>query len=93
MDINWPLLLVSFAITLVVYGVFPILFSVFRKSEITATKYNVICFVVNFIVAIFVKYLMNSTSNFAPCILWTVVFTAIGRSNLKSKNALIEKDK
>jgi len=84
-----PALLFSLAITLLVYGVFPVIFARTRKKEITQKKYTLICYGVNFLaMVVFFSTANGMTVNIAPCLLWTSVFTASGVKILKQRGVL-----
>ena len=82
-----PILLVSLLITLVAYGVFPLIFARVRKAGITKKKYNLICFGVNFLIMI-LFIALNGSSSGAPYVLWTWVFSAAGLKTLESRGVL-----
>lgn len=90
------IILLNAGFTIVLYGLFPILFAAFRKKPIKLKTYNVICFVVNIIVAIFIKVNANPVTigtiqhknySFSPCIIWTLLAVSIGDRILKKKGA------
>lgn len=81
------MLLVSLVLTLVVYSVFPIIFSKKRKKPISETKYKLLCYGVNFIGMMFFIAL-NGASSGAPYLLWTWIFSNRGIKNLKSRGYL-----
>ena len=79
-------LVVSLAVTLAIYCAGPLIFVKCRKTPITAKKYRVFCYLVNFAVAILTKIISDSTaSSFAPYLLWTSVFTEVGIKRLRMK--------
>ena len=82
-----PLILLSLAITLLGYSAFPIVFAIARKKPITKKKYNIICYCVNFFVAILFTVLDEKFS-VGPYLLWTFVFSSIGLKNLKKRQFL-----
>ena len=80
---------ISFLVTLVCYGAFPILFAKFRESPIRDKRYTLICYAVNFAVAAgFIAVGSTGTAY----VLWTFVFTRMGKSKLREKGILIDKE-
>ena len=77
-----PVLLVSLVVTVVAYGLFPILFAIFRKKNITKKKNTWICYGVNFVVMV-VFLALNGSSSGAPYLLWTWVFTRYGVKKIR----------
>ncbi len=82
-----PVLLISLGITLLAYGIFPIVFAKVRKKTITKKKYTLLCYGVNFFV-MFLFLVFNGKSSGAPYILWTGVFLSIGLRTLKKRSVL-----
>lgn len=71
-------ILFSLIITLVVYGVFPLIMAYSKERTINAKTYKRLCYTVNFFVC-FVLGLINGTSlSILPYLLWTAVFVKIG---------------
>lgn len=86
-EVYVPILLLSMAITLVAYGVAPLLFAWFRKKPITRKKYRILCFVINaFVMMLFVA--ANGTSSGGPYALWTWVFSSLGTKILNGKGIM-----
>ena len=90
-EIYIPILVLSFVITTVGYGAFPLIFTKIAKRTITKKKYRCLCYGINFGVMVLFKILGSGGSG-TPYILWTSIFTAVGLKKLEKKN-LIEKGK
>ena len=86
-----PVLLISLIVTVVTYGLFPVLFAVFRKKSITKRKYTWICYGVNFVVMC-VFLALNGSSSGAPYLLWTWVFTRYGVKKIGLKGCVSHGD-
>ena len=82
-------IVVSLIVTLLVYGVFPVIFSKTRKTPVTKKKYKGLCYGINAIGLVFFVVL-NGASNGAPYLLWTCVFSSYGIKVLDSRNLLID---
>lgn len=81
-------ILLSLIITIIRYCIFPILFALLRKKNITRKKYRTLCYVINFFIML-LFYLVDSTLNITPYILWTSIFVYIG-SRILDKKGLLE---
>ena len=92
-QLSIPHLLISLAITMFSYGFFPLLFAKLRKSPISNLKYNVICYIVNFLVQFVFFVIIYGKTSGNPYILWTLVFTSIGTKILKNKGILKNSNK
>jgi len=84
-------IVISLLITLIAYGAFPILFALLRKKPIEDGKYRKFCYIVNGVIAVAFFVLrrrgnVNDVTNFAPYLIWTFVFTALGVKILKKKD-------
>ena len=83
------ILLISFAITVLVYGAFPIIFAKAKKTPISQRKYKGLCYGINAIGLVFFIVLNGSVSG-GPYLLWTWVFSRYGAKILESKFLLID---
>ena len=83
---------ISFAITLLVYSAFPIIFSKVRKTPISKKKYKGLCYGINFIGLIFFVAL-NGAANGAPYLLWTWIFSNHGIKTLTARGLLSDTTK
>lgn len=84
-----PVLVISLLITVAVYCAFPLLYARLCRKPITARKYRVHCFFVNFLIMLVFK-LITAGSSTSPYFLWTTVFTYSGVKNLKSRGILLD---
>lgn len=75
----------SLVITLIAYGVFPLFFALLRNEEISKKKYTWTCFGVN--AAVMVVFIAVG-SNGGGYVLWTWIFSAIGKKILDSRYKL-----
>ena len=80
---------ISFLVTLVCYGAFPLLFAKFRETPIRDKHYTIVCYGVNLAVA---AGFMAIGSSGTAYVLWTFVFSKIGKSKLREKGILIDKE-
>ena len=82
--------LINLIFTLIIYGLFPLLFAKCRKKPITEKKYKRVCYWVNGFLCIcaFIYSYDGEASNFAPYLLWTSIFVKQGKKILFSKNIL-----
>lgn len=83
-----PAIIISLLITLVGYGLFPLVFAKLRKKPIGTKKYTVICYLVNVVPVII--FIVGGSSGGAY-ILWTFVFSEAGKKMLRKKGILIDK--
>lgn len=84
-----PVLVLSLLITVAVYCAFPLLYAKIRRKPITASKYRVHCFLVNFLIMLVFK-LVTAGSSASPYFLWTTVFTYSGVKNLRSRGMILD---
>lgn len=82
-----PILAISLAITILAYGVFPLIFSNIRKKVISRKKYTTICYCVNLLVN-FIFVIINGKSSIPAYLLWTSIFAPIGIKTLISRQVL-----
>ena len=91
-DVFMPILLLSLAVTIVMYSVFPLVFAYTRKVTITKKKYKLLCYGINFAIA-FMFTLINvidAPLNGGPYILWTTVFSNLGAKILCERRVIID---
>ena len=88
--INWGAVGLSLVITLIAYCIFPIFFSIFRKKEIKGKTYTIICFAVNLVIMITFVAINGKASSGAPYLIWTTVFSNIGKSMLNKKGLIVK---
>ena len=82
-----PVILISFLVTLVAYGAFPLIFARKRKDVISKKKYKGLCYCINgFVMLLFVA--VNGASSGGPYFLWTGMFSAMGINTLKDRGVL-----
>ena len=81
-----PAFLLSLAITILVYGCFPLLFAEIRKTPIAKKKFKWLCWGLNIVfgLVIFGVYFT------VPYLLWTWIFSTLGTKRLMSRGVLIE---
>lgn len=84
-----PVLAISLLITIAVYCAFPLLYAKLRRKPITARKYRVHCFLVNFLVMLVFK-LVTAGSSASPYFLWTTVFTYSGVKGLRNRGMILD---
>ena len=83
----FSILFISFFLTLLVYGAFPIIFAKARKKPITKKKYKKLCSGINIIgIAFFI--ILDGAASFGPYFLWTWVFSNSGVRILEKKGLL-----
>jgi len=81
-------LLLNLAITLVMYSFFPILYAYIRRKEIESFHYRAKCFIFNLIIGAVMVAFFGGVANGAPYILWTFVFSSIGKRILTNRGLL-----
>lgn len=86
-----PIMLIELAITLVISGVFPLLFAMFRKKSITTKKYAVVCYVVNTLILIALS--MIDKESFGGVYIGTGIGAVFGNKILKKKGLLTKLQK
>ena len=80
----------NLAITLAIYAAFPMLFALLWRREIKINSYRIWSFVVNFIIAAALFVMQGGGAmNATPCILWTIVFTSLGKRVLDKRGFLL----
>ncbi len=80
-------LIIDLVVTLLVYGVFPVIFAKTRKTPISKKKYKGLCYAVNIIGLIFF-IVINGAASGGPYILWTWIFSKYGIKTLDAKKLL-----
>ena len=83
-----PFLLVSLLITLVAYGIFPLVFAWTRKQPVIKKKYRLTCYIVNAVIMLFFIIENNSTNSY-PYLFWTELFVQIGLKTLRKKGFVV----
>lgn len=86
-----PVLVVSLLITMAAYSAYPLLYAYCQNEPITAKKFRRRCYLGNLVPMIFF-FLFNGGSSGAPYILWTSVFSAVGKNILARRNLLEDSD-
>lgn len=80
-------LLISFIMTIFVYGAFPLIFAKTTKKPITKKKYKRLCYGLNIIgMACFI--VLNGAASGGPYLLWTWIFSNCGLKILNSRGLL-----
>lgn len=82
-----------FALTILIYCLFPLVFSGLREKCITRTKYYLICYGVNFLIHVLLNIILAGGFNSAAYIIWTGVFSALGARKMDNRGVLVEKNK
>lgn len=87
-----PILIFNLLITIFAYGLFPFILAKARKTAISKKKYNRLCYAVNFAIATLFFLLSENggAMNLAPYILWTSIFSYLGRNTLEKKELLFD---
>lgn len=88
-------IVVSLLLTIIEFGLFPIIWAYTRSDTITAKKYRWICFGVNLAINLVLHVLITSSAAgfySAAYMLWTFVFSAIGVKILNNRNLLQDQD-
>lgn len=80
-------LLISFVVTIFVYGAFPLIFAKTTKKPITKKKYKRLCYGLNIIGLVFFVVLNGAVSG-GPYLLWTWIFSNCGLKMLNSRGLL-----
>lgn len=86
-----PFILVSLLITLVAYGIFPLVFAFTRKHPVTKKKYRRSCYIVNAVIMLFF-IIGNKSTNSYPYLLWTEVFVQMGLKMLQKKSFIVNNE-
>lgn len=81
--------LLSFVITLVAYGFFPLVFAKTRSKPITKLGYSSACYLFNLFVLIL--FVIIASSNGVPYVLWTWLFSIRGKKILDRRCLLKDK--
>lgn len=80
-------LLISFVVTIFVYGAFPLIFAKTTKKPITKKKYKRLCYGLNIIgMAFFI--VLNGAASGGPYFLWTWIFSNYGVKILNSRDLM-----
>lgn len=82
-----PYILVSLVVTVIAYGMIPVIVAKTRKGPITKKKYLFICYGLNFLLMI-IFALLDNRSSMAPYLLWTWIFTKRGLNTLEYRKVL-----
>lgn len=90
-DAYVPVMLIELAITLVISGVFPLLFAMVWKKSITTTKYAVVCYVVNTLILFALSRIDKEM--FGGVYVGTGIGAVLGNKILKNKGLLIKPQK
>lgn len=91
-------ILTNLIITLIGYGILPLLMARFTRRPITKKKFHARCFGWNVIPALFFRLMevknstISVTRTFGPYFLWTAVFCALGLKLLESRGMLEDAD-
>ena len=86
-------LLISLALTLFVYCLFPIIFAKARQNPITKKKYLILCYAINFIGFVIFTAINCDAISAGPYILWTWIFSKMGVKSLCDNDLLLENEK
>lgn len=86
-----PVLVVSLLITMAAYSAYPLLYAYCQNEPITAKKFRRRCYLGNLVPMLFF-FLFNGGSSGVPYILWTSVFSAVGKNILDRRNLLEDSD-
>ena len=82
------ILILSIALTFLMYAGFPILFAKFRKKKIELKKYKWICIGVIIGVALLYSFFSGYTTRGAPAAVWGMVGYYLGKRMLKKKGLI-----
>ena len=85
------ILIVSLLLTMLAYGIYPLLLARCRRKPITSKRYTLFCFLFNFLVML-IFVVLDGASSGAPYFLWTSVFSFLGKKILSGRNVLIDSD-
>jgi len=88
-EVYVPFLILSLLITVIAYCAFPLIFAITRKTPIEKKKYSKYCYITNAVIAVIFLILNGGAVNFAPYILWTSIFVAVGNKILEKKRCYI----
>lgn len=80
-------IIVSLVITMVAYCFFPLLYAYCENEPISKTKYRLICFGFNFIIAVLFQFFSSNNSGM-PYWLWTFIFSSVGIRMLDKKGLI-----
>lgn len=81
------ILLISFVVTIFVYGAFPLIFAKTTKKPITKKKYKRLCYGLN-IIGMVCFIVLNGAASGGPYLLWTWIFSNCGLKTLNSRGLL-----
>ena len=84
-------LLISFVVTIFVYGAFPLIFAKTTKKPITKKKYKRLCYGLN-IIGMVCFIVLNGAASGGPYLLWTWIFSNCGVKTLNSRELLKENE-
>lgn len=76
-------LLLDFILTMVLYGVLPMIFAGGRNKAIKDRKYKLICYAINFPVMLVLQ--RGGSVNLIPYVFWTFIFSHIGMRILSNR--------
>ena len=85
-----PLLILALAITIILYGAFPLLFALTRKKRITVKKYKFLCYGWILLVCIFDAIVSGGGPRIVSYFLWTGIFHTFGKRILTNKGILYD---
>lgn len=69
----------------ILYGVFPLVFAIIRKREMSFINYALLCCAVNFAIFVICLFVPGLGNTITLCLLGTIAFTAVGRLIMNSK--------
>lgn len=89
------IIIFSALVTMLLYSIFPLLFALIRKQQITTGKYRLLCYVINATIPLMSTVLRLRTTgeirlNLIPYFLYNELAIWIGSSILKSKKVIVE---
>ena len=83
-----PYIFFSLIITVIASGAFPLLYSLLFEKIVTKKKYNKLCYLINFFIAILFCVINGGVFSGGPYFLWTPIFTSLGIKILKKRSFL-----
>lgn len=87
-EVYIPIILVSLVITILAYGVYPLIFARARKTVITKKQYNRRCYGINLLVMFVFCAINGEASSGGAYLLWTWIFTSAGLKTLQNRGVL-----
>ena len=83
--------IVLFVSSVLMYAIFPCIFSCLRNKPITSVKFRIFCYAVN-IFGNVIYYFLTKDFNFHSYVLFTLIFSELGIINLRKKDLIVDSE-